>query len=187
MSLTYRIKRLIRADLNAFVEDLEDPKGVLAQAIRDMEEELEGMEGAITAKESHLLKLKDGLKSCQESLEQLDHDIDFAISQKREEIAKSLIRKQLIAKETLETMLQEQKTCAEEHKRMEAEFRTRKRSYEEVKARSQHLNLPRSDDDVFACAERLVPVDSTLEHQVELEFLRRLQDRKEVSHGKETP
>jgi phage shock protein A len=41
MSLIYRIKRLVKSDVHAFVEGLEDPKWVLAQAIRDMEEELE--------------------------------------------------------------------------------------------------------------------------------------------------
>ncbi len=183
MSLTYRIKRLIKSDLNALVEDLEDPRGILSQALRDMEEELERMEGAITAKESHLLKLKEGITACSETIDRLDHDIDFAIGEKREEIAKAFIRKHLITHETLKAMKAEQQACAKEHKEMEAEFQSRQEDYQRIKAESQHFNLSRQEDDVFEAAGRLVPTDSTLEHQVELEFLRRIQDTKEAGHA----
>ncbi len=182
MTITYRIKRLIKSDLNAWVDELEDPRGVLAQALRDMEEELERMEGAITAKESHMLKLVEGISRCEEGVKKLDHDIDFAILEKREEIAKSLIRKMLVTQETLETMQSEHRACSEEHLKMEEEFRTRQESYERVRAQSEYLQLPRADDDVFSSAERLMPTDHTLEHQVELELLRRLQNQKEVPH-----
>lgn len=187
MSLTYRIKRLIKSDINAWVDDLEDPRWVLAQAMRDMEEELERIEGAITAKESHLLKLKDGIANCKETTAKLDHDIGFAISEKREEIAKSFIRKQLVTQETLAAMTVEQAACAKEHSKMESAYRHRQESYERVRMRSAHLQLPQKGDDVFSSAERLIPCDQSLEHQVELEFLRRLQGQKnpkEVRHEK---
>ncbi len=183
MSLAYRIKRLVKSDAHALVEGLEAPKWVLAQALRDMEEELEKMEADLRVRRSQIAKMKDRLIASEAILSALENDVDFAMREKREDIAKNLIRKLLMAKRTLEDLSRRFKVCEEELVSVEEDYRVKKGAYEDIKGRCEILNLSRIDDDAFQAAARLVSqegaADVTLDHQVEIEFLRRLQKHKE--------
>lgn len=186
MSLTYRIKRLIKSDMHALVEGLEDPKWVLAQAIRDMEEELERIEADLGVRRTHVAKLKDRLIGNQAIVSALENDIEFAMREKREDSAKHLIRKLLIARKNIEDLIAKGKVCEEEVKMIEEDYRVKKGAYEDIRGRCEIMNLKRIDDDSFQAAARLVSeeglTDSALDHQVEIEFLRRLQGSKEEIH-----
>jgi phage shock protein A len=186
MSLAYRVKRLVKSDMHALVEGLEDPKWVLAQALRDMEEELEKMEGELVTRRSQIDKIKDRVIASEAIASALENDIEFAMQEKREDIAKNLIRKLIVTRKTLEDLSKRSKVCAEELTNLEQDYRLKKGAYEDIKGRCEILNLRRIDDDAFQAATRLVSqesgTDGTLEHQVEIEFLRRLQRRKEEGH-----
>ncbi|MFO1519614.1 MAG: PspA/IM30 family protein [bacterium] len=182
MSLLYRLKRLIKSDLHALVEGMEDQKWVLAQALRDMEEELERLSQTIHAEKTRQQRLNAKIESLAASTPPLERDIDFAMGEKREEIAKSFIKKLLLARQTLEKLKEETTQLARDLEKREAEHQTKKRSYEEIAARCESLHLERLNDDVFASASKLIPEESSLNHQVEIEFLKRLQKNKEVSH-----
>lgn len=179
MSLVYRIKRLVKSDAHALVEGLEAPKWVLAQALRDMEEELEKMEADLGVRRSQIAKIKDRLIASEAILSALENDIEFAMREKREDIAKNLIRKLFLAKRSLEDLSRRSKVCEEELVLVEEDYRVKKGAYEDIKGRCEILNLSRIDDDAFQAAARLVSqegaADITLDHQVEIEFLRRLQ------------
>ncbi len=190
MSLGYRIKRLIKSDMHALVEGLEDPKWVLAQAIRDMEEELERIESDLGIRRSHVAKLKDRLIANQAIVSALENDIEFAMREKREDSAKHLIRKLLISKKNIENLITKGKVGEEELQKIEEDYRLKKGAYEDVRGRCEVLNLKRVDDDSFHAAARLVSeeglTDSSLNHQVELEFLKRLQSQtREDGHEKQ--
>jgi phage shock protein A len=186
MSLTYRLKRLVKSDMHALVEGLEDPKWVLAQALRDMEEELEKMESDLAVRRSQIDKIRDRLLASEAVSSALENDIEFAMQEKREDIAKKLIHKLLVTKKTLEDLSKRAKACGEDLTALEEDYRIKKGAYEDVKGRCEILNLKRIDEDAFQSAVRLVSqetgTDATLDHQVEIEFLRRLQRHKEVSH-----
>jgi phage shock protein A len=183
MSLAYRIKRLVKSDAHALVEGLEAPKWVLAQALRDMEEELEKMEADLGVRRSQIAKMKDRMIAGEAILSALENDIDFAMREKREDIAKNLIRKLLMAKKASEDLSQRSKTCEEALVAVEEDYRVKKGAYEDIKGRCEILNLSRVDDDAFQAAARLVTQervpDVALDQQVEIEFLRRLQKHKE--------
>lgn len=183
MSLAYRIKRLVKSDAHALVEGLEAPKWVLAQALRDMEEELEKMEADLGIRRSQIAKMKDRLIASEAIISALENDIEFAMREKREDIAKNLIRKLLLTKKALEDLSHRYKACEEETLSVEEDYRVKKGAYEDIRGRCEILNLSRIDDDAFQAAARLVSqeegMDATLDHQVEIEFLRRLQKTKE--------
>jgi phage shock protein A len=182
MSLIYRIKRLVKSDLHAFVEGIEDKKWVLAQAIRDMEEELEKLKAGVASRSSHLAKIQEGLRVHQQAIGSIENDIDFAMKEKREEIAKNFIKKLLVGRQTVERLKSEEQHIRTELEHSESDYQSKKRLFEEICARAEGLHLERMGEDVFTSASRLVPEDSSLDHQVELEFLRRLQNGKEVDH-----
>lgn len=182
MSLVYRVKRLVKSDMHALVEGLEDPRWVLAQALRDMEEELEKIESDLSVRHSQISKLKDRIIGTEAILSALENDIEFAMQEKREEIAKNLIRKQLLSRKNLQDLQEKGKVSEEEIQKVEEDYRLKKGAYEDIRGRCEVMNLTRVNDDVFQAAVRLVTpdggVDSTLNHQVELEFLKRLQKQR---------
>lgn len=184
MSLGHRIKRLVKSDLHALVEGLEDPKWVLAQAIRDMEEELEKIESELGARRSQLSKVKDKLIAHEAIVSALENDIEFAMREKKEDIAKNLIRKHLLAKKNVEDLGRKGAEIEEVLLKIEEDYRIKKGAYEDIRGRCEVLNLKRVDDDAFQAASRLVSdeglTESALNHQVEIEFLRRLQSLKVV-------
>jgi phage shock protein A len=186
MSLAYRIKRLVKSDAHALVEGLEAPKWVLAQALRDMEAELEKMEADLGGRRSQIAKMKDRILASEAILSALENDIEFAMGEKREDIAKNLIRKLLLTKKALEDLSRRSKACDEEISALEEDYRIKKGAYEDIKGRCEILNLSRIDDDAFQAAARLVARegggDLALDQQVEIEFLRRLQRRKGGDH-----
>lgn len=188
MSLGYRLKRLIKSDMHAFMEGLEDPRWVLAQALRDMEEELEKIEVDLGARRHNLGKVKDRLIANQAVLSALENDIEFAMQEKREDIAKNLIRKLLITRKNVEDLTAREKASTTELVQVEEDYRLKKGTYEDIRGRCEVLNLKKVDDDAFQAGSRLASeegkADSSLSHQVEIEFLRRLQNRKEEeTHG----
>jgi len=175
MSIIYRLKRLVKSDLHAFVDGIEEKKWVLAQAIRDMEEELEKLQSETESKRTQAAHLKEKIKVLEAQAGKLETDVDFAMREKREEIAKPLIKKLLLTGQNVATLAEELKAAERSLASLEGEYRGKREKYEEICARSEPFQLERVDDDVFTSAARLVPQETCLEHQVELEFLRRLQ------------
>lgn len=188
MSLGYRLKRLVKSDMHALVEGFEDPKWVLAQALRDMEEEIEKIEADLGLRRNHLGKVRDRLIANQAVLSALENDIEFAMQEKREDIAKNLIRKLLITRKNVEDLAAKEKASTAELLLIEEDYRLKKGTYEDIRGRCEVLNLKRVDDDAFQAAARLNSeeggAESSLGHQVEIEFLRRLQNRKGVEDEK---
>src|SRR5262245_41128923 len=148
MSLIYRIKRLVKSDLHAFVEGIEDKKWVLAQAIRDMEEELEKLKAEVTARKSHLTKVQEGHRVHQEALGSVESDINFAMKEKREEIAKNLIKKLLVTRQNLERLKSEEQRLRAELEHSESDYESKKRLFEEICTRAEGLHLERMGEDV---------------------------------------
>jgi phage shock protein A len=182
MSLVYRLKRLVKSDLHAFVEGMEEKKWILAQALRDMEEELEKLRAEIEVKKTHQAKLKDSIQTGESSLAKIEADIDFAMKEKREEIAKSLIKRLILSRQNIERLKKEETQVSLELGKLQEDYRTKKQAYEEIVTRSEGIALEREGDDIFKSASQLVPEDTSLKHQVEIEFLRRLERVKEVGH-----
>ncbi len=187
MSLTTRVKRLIKSDMHALVEGLEEPRWVLAQALRDMEEDLGKIESELGARRAQIDRIKDRLLSGQAVVSALENDIEFAMEEKREAIAKRLIRKLLVTRKNLEDLTTRGTSLEEDLVTVEEEFRVKKGAYEDIRGRCEVLNLTRPNEEAFTEPLRVVPdetpADSTLAHQVELEFLRRLQKQKEGTHA----
>jgi len=182
MSLIYRIKRLVKSDLHAFVEGMEEKKWILAQAIRDMEEELERMGKEIEMKKVASTRVKESIRGAEATLSRTETDIEFSMQEKLEDIAKTLIRKLILTQKNLERFRKEEEVLTQDLHKADLDFQAKRRSYEEICTRAETLHLERLGEDVFQSASNLVPEEGSLKSQVELEFLRRLQKVKEARH-----
>lgn len=183
MSIYYRIKRLITSDAHALVEGLEEPRLVLAQAIRDMEAGLETLATRIHATRTELTRLCHKAEVTRVALTGIERDVEFAMAEKREDIAKHLIRRMLTGRRHLEGAGAKQAVLTTELAALEKEHAEKQATFESIRERGKGLDLTRESDDTFAAAEHLVATVPNLDHEVELEFLRRLKSTREVGHA----
>lgn len=177
MSIYNRIKRLVASDAHAFVAGLEDPKAVLAQAIREMESELARAEGELKARQNRLETLRRQRARCEEDRAALEPDIALAIDEKRGDLAKPLIRKSIVSKANGEALAREMALLSREIEALSKDVAEKRASFDEISARAEILDVRQDDGDSFACAERIVAGEPSLEHEVELELIKRLKAR----------
>lgn len=173
MSLIYRIKRLIKSDAHQIVDGLEDPKGILAQALRDMEAELERLESELKTAEGRVEVLDRKRQAWEEALANLESDIGLAMREKREDIAKALIRKALVLRKNLRGTADEKTVLAADAHALRAELADKRGVLGEIRVKADAFAL-KAGVAGRGCRAASVPLETPLEEEVELEFLRRL-------------
>ncbi len=95
MALINRISRLFKADFHAVLDQIEEPEALLKQAIRDMEDDLANAEQRV-ALCAHDQEALSGQKTELESaITDYDAELDLCFESKKDDLAKSLIRKKL--------------------------------------------------------------------------------------------
>lgn len=177
MSIYNRIKRLVASDAHAFVAGLEEPKAVLAQAIREMEDELARLDADLKTRQARLETARRKKSRREEECATLESDITLAIDEKREDLAKPLIRKSLAFKSEAERLAREIAVLAREVDSLAGDFAGKRQSFDEICARAGTMDVRKEDDNAFACAERIVGAETSLEHEVELELIKRMKAR----------
>jgi phage shock protein A len=178
MSLMYRLKRLAKADAHALVEGLEEPRWILAQAIRDMECELEKDVQALSQRRELLDETRRDIQDIERALQSGEADIALALEEKREDIVKQLIRKSILAKRTLKAKKAQERDLDKECTTRQADVDKKKQAYDEVMSKSLTVRFDKGMPDAFAEAQALVAHGDDLNHEVELEFLRRLREQR---------
>jgi len=71
MGLFDRLSRLIRANLNAFVSDAEDPIKILDQSVADMQEDLVKLRQAVAMAIASQKRLENQAKQAKEQIKKL--------------------------------------------------------------------------------------------------------------------
>ena len=178
MTILYRLKRLIKADAHAMVESLEEPKWILAQAIRDMETELEKMRQDIEDKKNRLMGTAKQILNSEQIIDNTDTDIDLAVEEKREDIAKHLIKKLLLNQKNLKLLSELKEELIKDIKDLGDDLAKKERDYDEVLVGAQAVEFTMPKQDAFNDAKDIVGKVNALDHDVELEFLRRLKSNR---------
>lgn len=98
MALINRISRVFQADFHAVIDRIEEPSLLLKQAIREMEEEIVSDEQRVK-----ILQHEQGLLNNRESeigdtLASIDSELDLCFNAGKDELARSLIKRQLETK-----------------------------------------------------------------------------------------
>jgi len=143
MALINRISRLFKADFHAVLDQIEEPEQLLKQAIRDMEDDLATTEQrvALCAHDQEALAVRRG--ELEDTLSEIDEQLDLCFESEKDDLAKKLIRKKLEAGRLLkrlqtkhvanEKYLTGQRTMLDENRstleglRQKAELFTRRR------------------------------------------------------------
>lgn len=97
MTLITRLGRLFRADFNAVLDGLEEPGMLLKQAVRDMEEALNGEEAELAHYADQVQTLKLALDESRTRLAALDEELSLCLAADKDALARDLVRRKLEA------------------------------------------------------------------------------------------
>ena len=95
MTFVARIHRLLRADVNACLERLEDPEQVLRLAVADMEDEIARLEGQQSERNAKREYLQRDLSRRRTLLQSLAEELDAALQAERDDLARAVIARRL--------------------------------------------------------------------------------------------
>lgn len=95
MALITRLTRLLRADLHAVLDRLEEPEILLAQALREMEEAIAADEGSARALAKDQQQLALRRAEIARRLARIRDELDTCLSAAEEGLARTLLRRRL--------------------------------------------------------------------------------------------
>jgi phage shock protein A len=97
MALINRVSRLFKADFHAVLDQIEEPEQLLKQAIRDMEDDLAATEQRVALCTHDQGALAVRRSELEDTLGEIDEQLDLCFESKKDDLAKNLIRKKLEA------------------------------------------------------------------------------------------
>ncbi|WP_413389953.1 PspA/IM30 family protein [Prochlorococcus marinus] len=144
MGLLDRLSRLLRANLNAFVSDAEDPIKILDQSVADMQEDLVKLRQAVAIAIASQKRLENQANQAKEQIQNWFIRAELALKKGEDDLAREALSRKKTFQETFEsltTQFQSQNGQVEKLKkslllleRKIAEARTKK---DMLKARAQ--------------------------------------------------
>jgi len=144
MGLFDRLSRLLRANLNAFVSDAEDPIKILDQSLADMQDDLVKLRQAVAMAISSQKRLENQANQAKEQIKNWFSRAELALKRGEDDLAREALSRKKTFQETFEslsTQFQTQNSQVEKLKkslllleRKIAEARTKK---DMLKARAQ--------------------------------------------------
>ncbi|MFH2098276.1 MAG: PspA/IM30 family protein [Pseudomonadota bacterium] len=177
MGILTRMVRLCRADIHGVMDCLEDRELVLAQCLREMEEEMDAAEGRIRETGEHLAALGREREEKAAQAARADEDADLALAREREDLARFFIRRHKLLAAALKVLDAAIPQAARHLEVLEETRRERSLSLENLKNRSRELSVARGEGvcSNSAPGQGAMPTD----HEVELELLKRSEALKE--------
>lgn len=99
MALIKRFARLFQSDIHAVLDRIEDPESLLKHSIREMEEDLrrDALQAKLLARERE--QVIDQIAGAEQSLVQFAEELDICFESGKDDLARSLIRRQLESKQ----------------------------------------------------------------------------------------
>ncbi|HQH26468.1 MAG TPA: PspA/IM30 family protein, partial [Oligoflexia bacterium] len=97
MTLYKRIKRLFQADMHEILDCIEDPEAAVKQALREMTAEAEKDEQTLEELRQGAERLAGEQKSKTETIAETEKQIDAAFLANEENLARTFIKRKLIA------------------------------------------------------------------------------------------
>ncbi len=139
MGIFNRIGRLWKADIHGIIDSLEEPRAILKQALREMEEEIEGTTAhleSIRSEEERQAKRRARLG---DSLEETIKQIDVAFGADDQRLARTFVRKRLELERVIAHVDQRIAELAAEHSGVEQRLTGQKEQYQRVAEKAELL------------------------------------------------
>ena len=176
MTIMTRILRLWKADIHGVMDQLEDQGLLLQQHLREMG-------SSLVQKETRIQQLAESKRLLQvectagtQEYDNLENDLELALRKNKDNIAKLLIRRQIVQKKHNDKLQQQCDALTEEQEQISQLLEEQRLQYEifKIKADNYTLRCNRASDpcngNLYAHPAGANDVD---EHEIELEFIRR--------------
>jgi phage shock protein A len=95
MTLITRVSQLFRADVNAVLDRMEEPKILLRQAVRDMQEALGKDDQRVKVIELELKQIASRHGELEQRLDQVTEELDLCFDTGNEALARTLLKRKL--------------------------------------------------------------------------------------------
>ena len=104
MGLLDRLSRLLRANLNAFVSDAEDPIKILDQSVADMQEDLSKLRQAVAMAIASQKRLENQSSQAKEQIKNWFSRAELALKKGEEDLAREALSRKKTFQETFESL-----------------------------------------------------------------------------------
>jgi len=104
MGLLDRLSRLVRANLNAFVSDAEDPIKILDQSVADMQEDLIKLRQAVAIAIASQKRLENQANQAREQIQNWLSRAELALKKGEDDLAREALSRKKTFQETFESL-----------------------------------------------------------------------------------
>ena len=175
MALINRVTQLFKADLNAVLDQIEEPEQLLRQAIRDMEDELASNEKQIACCKRKQEDLASRIRETEAGAGELEDKLDLCFDSGKDDLARGVIRQKLESERLLKRLSRQQDSNAQFLERAQALLAENRTTLEGLRQKaalfvaSADREHPGSERDDFSNLSRELAVG---DDEIEIAFLR---------------
>lgn len=172
MGLMTRLSTLAKADAHGVVDALEDPSLMLRQHLREAGAEVTRKRCRLEALEAEIRDLQSEDQLLEERMKQLDEDVQLALAEDKEDLARFAIKKLLPLRRRRGQIAHRQAELDRRHGELSASLAGQQAEYENLEQRVKGFLAHRSQD---GGAPFLADDWVVRDEDVDLELLRRKQ------------
>ena len=173
MALVTRLSRLFQADFHAVLDRIEEPDLQLRQAVREMQFALDQDRQRQQLLQHEAAQLAKSIATIADNLQLLDDELDICLAAKKDDLARDLVRRKLVAEKNL-------RSGRERLAGLEQQSRELGRQIDEqsgqLAAMKQKLELLVSTDEYHG-ADEFTQADAIRNEEIEIALLREKQRR----------
>jgi len=149
MALITRLSRLFNADMNAVLDQIEEPELLLKQAVREMEETLTHNEKQIRLLELENQQNTKKEQDLKQTLADLEKQIALCFKSKKEELAKVLIRRKLELEQLIAALLRKTSTSEDTIVQLKTQFTEQQSQLSSMKQKAEIFSQNTSNDSAW--------------------------------------
>ncbi len=168
MALITRISRLFHADMNAVLDQIEEPEMLLKQAIREMEETLAHDERQIKLQEYEHKQLSGKEEEVKQSLTEIEDQLALCFKSKKDDLARTLIKRKLEGQQTLKSLSRKTSVLEESIDHLKTQLKEQQSQLGSMKQKAEIFTQDNTDQSVASWGDSSFTVQ---DEDIEVAFL----------------
>jgi len=176
MGIMTRILRIWKADIHGVMDRLEDQDLLLKQYLREMENSLQQKEARIKQLVKSQRHIQADLTTRTQEIGKLENDLTLALRKDNDNIAKLLIRKQMVQQKHCEHLQRQRESLLAEHKQLGELLDEQHLRFEILKVKASNFygrNEQNKACDANGLLHETVGASNIAEDEIEIELIRR--------------
>ena len=178
MALISRLSRLLRADLHAVLDRIEEPELLLRQAIREMDDVLvqDEQRGRLMQQQRRQLSIRQN--QLEQELNLIEEKLGVCFRSNEEELARKLIRRRLETQQLCRNLTQQHKTLEESIDELSGQLEQNRGRLDSMRRRAELLIT--GDKGEHPEGDWGMPNHRVGDEDVEMAFLQEKQQRSQT-------